>query len=103
MSNIIDVTINNFDELMANKTLVLDFYGETCRPCEIFLPIIEDFASRKFAEATYGKINAAENSELSAMFGVRAVPTVVVIRDGIEVNRKTGTISKSDLETLINN
>lgn len=103
MSNIIDVTIDNFDDAMSSKLLVLDFFTNSCQPCKKFLPILSDFADRKVENATYGKVDAEVNVDLVSAFQVRSVPTVIVIKDGIEMARKTGAISADELQALVSN
>lgn len=103
MSNIIDVTIENFDDAMSSKLLVLDFFTNSCQPCKQFLPILSDFADRKVENATYGKVNAEVSVDLVSAFQVRSVPTVIVIKDGIELARQTGAMSAADLQALVSN
>ena len=101
MSNIIDVEIGNFDGLMANSVVVLDFYTDTCIPCKQMMPMFEKLASDEVAKAGYGKVNAAQNADLVGLFQVKSVPTFIVLKDGIETGRKTGVTTRKELESLI--
>lgn len=101
MSNIIDVEIGNFDGIMANSIVVLDFYTDTCIPCKQMMPMFENLASDDFENARYGKVNATHNADLVGLFQVRSVPTFIVLKDGIETGRKTGVITRTELENLI--
>lgn len=103
MSNIFDVTIDNFDDLMSRELLVLDFYTNSCQPCKQFMPVFTDFADRGFGGATYGKVDAEANPDLTSVFQVRAVPTIIVVKNRVEVARKSGVLNAKDFETLISN
>lgn len=77
---------------------LLDFYMDTCMPCKTLKPILEQVAETTEVEF----INARENVEMSAKYGIRKVPTVIILKDGEEVDRFTGIKSKQEIEDLIN-
>ena len=103
IEDIVQVTIDNLDTVMENTLVVLDFYADWCGPCKQFMPTFISFASDKYAGATYGKINADEQSEIVNALGVRALPTILVFKNGTEVARKVGLMSKTEFTALIDN
>ena len=96
--NIIQVTSTNFDGLVLNsrKIVLVDFYADWCPPCKMLAPIIEEVASENTNEnLIFVRINVDDESDLSNKYGIQSIPTLVLIKDGEEVNRSIGYIDKS--------
>ena len=83
-----------------NDIVVLDFWAPWCGPCHQFAPVYEE-ASDKYGEMFFGKINTEEQTGLSQYFGIRSIPTTIVIRDGIEVFRGSGVLGSEQLDQLL--
>ena len=86
---------------MTDLTIV-DVWAEWCAPCKKFGPIFE-VVSAKHPDVKFLKINADENMEFLNKFGIRGIPTILVLKDGVEVYRHAGILSESNLEQLISN
>lgn len=99
----IKVTIDTLDAVMDNNLVILDFYADWCNPCKQFMPTFVSFANQKYADATYGKVNADEEDQIVSTLGVRALPTILIFKDGVEVGRKVGLMSKTEFTNLIDN
>jgi len=92
---------SNFrDTYTKNDIVVLDFWAQWCGPCHQFSPIYEE-VSESFPDVVFGKVNTEEEQKLSAYFGVRSIPTIVVLREEIEVFRQSGVMGSADLTSLI--
>lgn len=97
----IDLTTKNFDETLENNEIVIiDFWAEWCGPCKKFAPIFEKVAGNH-SDITFAKVNTEEQQSIAKYYGVYAVPTVIVIRDGIIVINQEGMLSESALDDLI--
>lgn len=97
----IDVEDANFRELYRkNETLVLDFWAPWCGPCQNFLPVFEE-SSKKYSDVVFGKINTEQEQKLSAYFGIRSIPTVIIIKNELEVYRSSGSLAQAELENLV--
>lgn len=95
------VTDDNFRDLYtSNETLILDFWAPWCGPCQAFGPIFES-VSEEYSGVVFGKINTEEENKLSMYFGIRSIPTIVVLRDGIKVFEQPGALSESDLKKVL--
>lgn len=96
------ITNENFEEevLKSETTVLIDFYAEWCAPCKMLSPIIEQIAEEN-NHIKVVKINVDELQELAAKYEVMSIPTLVVIKNGQEVNRSVGFISKSQILELV--
>lgn len=88
------------------KLELIDFYAEWCGPCKAMAPAFESLKS-EFPEGndrgvTLTKINVDENEEISKKYLIRSIPTLVYLKDGVEVHRVSGMQSKDSMETKIN-
>ena len=86
-----------FEKLInENKNVVIDFFAEWCGPCKMLGPVIENVANIQ-NKAKIVKVNVDEADELSAMFGIRSIPTIVYIKDKKLVNTELGFKTKEQI------
>ena len=98
------ITINNenFEALKAEaKPLVIDFWAEWCGPCRTIAPIVEELAEEYAGRVNIGKCDVEEGDDVAAEFRVRNIPTIVFLKDGQQVDKHVGAISKADLQAKI--
>ena len=98
----IELTSENFEQevLQADKTVLVDFWASWCGPCKMLSPVIEEIADER-SDIKVGKVNIDEHPELAQKYGVMSIPTVLVIKDGEEVNKLVGAVPKKALLDLI--
>lgn len=98
---ILKITEENFESevLQSDKTVLIDFYADWCGPCKVLSPIVEEFASEN-PDIKVVKVNVDKAQNLAMNYEVMSIPTLVVIKDGKEVNRTIGIINKTDLISL---
>ena len=99
---ILKVNSQNFEEevLKSEKTVLVDFYADWCGPCKMLSPIIDEIAEEN-SEIKVVKVNVDDAQDLAMKYQVMSIPTLVVIKNGEEVNRSVGLIDKSQVENLI--
>ena len=102
MASII-VTDSDFqDKVISSKLPVLvDFYADWCGPCKIAAPILEEISEQYKEKLIIAKINVDMNQNTAAQYDVMSIPTVILIKDGKEVERQIGFAGKSGYEELI--
>lgn len=85
----------------ADESIVLvDFWAEWCGPCRQFGPIFER-VSDKHPDITFAKVDTDAEQELSAMAGIRSIPTLMIFRDGVLLYNQAGAAPETALEDLI--
>ena len=96
MSKVKDITDNDLESYIkeSEKPLFIDFWAEWCGPCKMVGPVIDEL-SDEHDDITFVKINVDENPDATAKYGVRSIPTFVVIKDSEIVFRHSGAVPKS--------
>ena len=99
---VMNVTSTNFQDevLNSDKTVLIDFYADWCGPCKMFSPVVEAVAKEN-EDIKVVKINVDKAQDLAIQYQVMSIPTVVIIKDGKEINRNVGMVSKSQLLEMV--
>ena len=97
------VSDRNFDQTVKNYSLiVVDCWAAWCAPCRAIAPIVEELAKEYSGKVVFGKLNVDENPETAQRYGVMAIPTLLVMKEGKEVDRVVGVLPKNQLEAKVN-
>ena len=100
--SIVTITQSNFNEevLQSNTTVLLDFWASWCGPCKMLAPVLEEIAAER-ADLKIGKINVDEQPQLASQFGIMSIPTLLVFKDGKQVNQGIGYMPKENVLKLL--
>lgn len=96
----VELTEENFAEVLAADLALVDFWATWCGPCRMFAPVFED-VSERYPDAVFGTVDTEEQQELAAAFRVMSVPTLVLMREGVVLYAKPGALSLEALEDLV--
>ena len=102
-NGILTLTDDNFDEQIKKVSgpVLVDFWAAWCQPCKMIAPSLEQLAGEMAGRATVAKVNVDENGDLSARFGIRSIPTLLVFKDGRLVDHTIGALPKEHLRGLV--
>lgn len=94
---------NRFDKAVSKYSfLVVDCWAQWCMPCLMVHPVIESLAKKYEGKITFGKLNVDENREIASRFGIMSIPTLLVFKDGKNVDSIIGAMPEEALETKLN-
>ena len=92
----------NFKETVSRYPLMLvDFWAPWCGPCRIVSPIVEELAEELKGKVVFGKLNVDENQRTAAEFQIFSIPTLVLLKNGVEVDRIIGAVPKRMIKATL--
>ncbi len=96
----VEVNGNNFKQevLESSIPVLVDFWASWCMPCRMLAPTIEKLAEENQGKLKVCKLNTDENQNISAQYGIQGIPTLIVFKEGKEVGRTVGVMSKEKLQ-----
>ncbi len=95
VTELTDSTFNNFVD--SNRIAVVDCWAPWCGPCRRMTPIIEELSNELNGKAGVAKLNVDQNQAVSVRFGIRAIPTVLIFKDGVLAETLVGLRGKDDI------
>ena len=96
-ANVLTLTEKNFQQQTKNKVVLVDFWATWCAPCRMMAPVLNDVASELSGNSHVGKVNIEQYQSLAQKFKVRSIPTLILFKNGAEINRFVGIKSKEFL------
>jgi thioredoxin 1 len=97
----IELTAGNFEQTVTDHDIVLvDFWASWCGPCRMFGPVFER-VSERHPDLAFAKVDTEAQQELSAVFGITSIPTLMVVRDKVVVFSQAGALPEKALEQVV--
>ncbi len=100
--NILTLTDKNFQHQTKEKVVLVDFWAQWCAPCRMMAPVLNEVAAELSGNVHVGKVNIEQYQSLAQKFKVRSIPTLILFKNGTEINRFVGIKSKDFLLQQIN-
>jgi thioredoxin 1 len=95
--SILTLTDKNFQHQTKNKLVLVDFWASWCAPCRMMAPVLNEVADELTGNSHVGKVNIEQYQSLAQKFQVRNIPTLILFKNGVEVNRYVGIKSRDFL------
>ncbi len=101
--NVVEITDDNFEDAVLNSDtpIVVDFWAEWCGPCKMIAPSLEQLADEYVGTFKVGKLNVDDNRETAMKYGIRSIPTLLVIKEGDVAEQIVGAHPKDTLKDKI--
>ena len=99
-ANVLTLTEQNFStDVLASKTPIrVDFWAEWCGPCKMLAPVLDELATEYNGKVAIGKVNIDDHQVLAAKYGITAIPTLLLFKNGEVAEQIVGLRSKRDLK-----
>ena len=95
----VELINENFDELINEEKVLVDFYADWCGPCRMLSPIIDEVATEQNIKVV--KVNVDNHEDIAKKYGIMSIPTIILFKNGEETNKNIGLLSKEDLLEFI--
>ena len=100
---IVTLTQENFSQQVLQSPLpvLVDFWAEWCGPCKMIAPLLDELAGEYAGKVKVGKVNIDEQQNLAAQYGIRAIPTLLLVKNGQVAEQMVGAKSKGALKASL--
>ncbi len=94
---------NNFEQEVLNSDLpvLVDFYADWCGPCKAVAPVIEELATEYEGRCKVAKLDVDKNSETAGKYGIMSIPTIILFKNGNNVEQLVGAFSKDKIKEVL--
>ena len=100
----VDLNNSTFDDVIVNSDtpVIIDFWAPWCGPCKVMGPTFKSVASKYPLKTLFGKVNTQDEQQLASRFNIQSIPTLIMFKDGKEVQRVSGALNDTNLTNFVN-
>lgn len=95
------ITEKNFEEKTKSGLVLIDVFATWCGPCRMMSPILEEVGENLDGKVSIYKVDVDDDEKLARKFGILSIPTLIIFKDGKQVDKKVGYIQADDLQAMI--
>jgi len=101
--NLMEFTDQNFetDVITSDIPVLVDFWAEWCGPCRVIGPIVEEISNDYADRIKVGKVNVDHNPQTAMKYGIRSIPSLLILQGGTVVNQIVGSVPKNSIVKLL--
>ena len=102
-NNLMNLNESNFDEVVVNSDIpvIVDFWAPWCGPCKIMGPVFEKISKQYVLKTLFTKVDTEVEQTLGSKYAIRSIPTLIVFKNGLEVERISGALDEGSLKSLV--
>jgi thioredoxin 1 len=98
----VELNDGNFEStIRSNRLVAVDCWAAWCYPCRMIAPIVEELAAQYSSRALFAKLNVDDNPATAMGYSIQSIPTILIIKDGVEVERIVGALPKQQIEAVL--
>lgn len=98
----VELNDGNFEStIRSNRLVAVDCWAAWCYPCRMIAPIVEEFAAQYGSKALFAKLNVDDNPTTAMRYSIQSIPTILIIKDGVEVERIVGALPRQQIEAVL--
>ena len=103
MSDLMELTSQNFEETIKNGIVLVDFWAPWCGPCRMQTPVLEKVAQTVGDKAIIAKVNIDDAQDIASTYGIQSIPTLILFKDGAQLEKMVGLQNEASLIQTIEN